>query len=78
MGRRGKRVKIGGPHNPYYHCVLCFTRRAVDEGGLRITIHSITEVHAQRAYLNTTQNSVSGFSSWEAIPCEDILCMIIS
>jgi len=71
-------VKIGGSHNPYYHCVLCFTRRTVDEGGLRITIHSITEVHAQRAYLNATQNSVSEFSSWETVPCEDILCMVIS
>ena len=55
-------MKIGGSHNPYYHCVLCFTRRAVDEGGLRITIHSITEVHAQRAYLDATQNSVLEFS----------------
>ena len=54
-------MKIGGSHSPYYHCVLCFTRRAVDEGGLRITIHSITEVHAQRAYLDATQNSVSIF-----------------
>lgn len=35
----------------HHHSLFCRTRRAISEGGFRTTIHSITEVAADNAYL---------------------------
>lgn len=66
----------------YDQSLFCLTRRAISAGGFFTTIHSITDVAAARAYLD---GRALGFTAWIGVqgsvcylPCEDILCMIVS
>jgi hypothetical protein len=61
--------------------LFCLTRRAMSAGGFLTTIHSITEVAAARAYLGGGVRllDVKMSRGWVCgLPCEDILCMIVS
>ena len=67
----------------YDHSLFWRTRRAISAGGFFATIHNITDVAAARAYLEDWIRKDlgvhgHGVGTLDGLPCENILCMIIS